>query len=223
MRRFCLPTVFAMFAGCHTGGVVGVDAPDGPGDDAAPQLGITISWRADPPVPGPLTDKITVSDATFQLDHLQVTADSGSTATTKRSELLWNASQMPRQDAFPSAPVGVYSRVSVAMIGGGLGEHTYEIHGTWTDSGETTPFVIEDNMPLIFGMDCSATLTAGGRLTMRIDLDLKDAVNGINFKALARPGQGVIEIKGGPELMMFRERLKDAFKVEDDSDDDDHD
>src|SRR5437773_8583515 len=70
-----------VFAACHADGGMspGVDAsPDGPpvDTDGPPSaLGLWITWRADPALPGDVDGKLTVTDATFQMDRLQVLGD----------------------------------------------------------------------------------------------------------------------------------------------------
>jgi len=72
-----------VFAGCHVGSAAQLDAPDKPGDGAQHSLGMFVRWRASPTLPGPLSDKLVVSDATFQLDHFQIVADAGSVTRSK--------------------------------------------------------------------------------------------------------------------------------------------
>jgi len=62
--------VLLVLVGCHGAGSVAPDASTKP--DVPPQAqGLTVTWRARPNVPGMITDKITVTDAVFQLQHLQ--------------------------------------------------------------------------------------------------------------------------------------------------------
>lgn len=217
MRHFWFLLVFA---GCHPGSAVGPDAPDAPGDVPAPPRGLFIEWNATPPVPGPLGDRLTVTELMFHLEHLQITSDAGSSSTTRsRYVVAWNASDRPTQEAFPDAPAGVYSKVSLAMIGG-QGDYSYRVDGTWQAPDDSTvAYRIEDRMPLILGLDCEATLSAGGAATLTIELDLTDAIEGIDFERLWDDGQTRIDLFAGPELNDFRDRLKGAFQVDDDDQD----
>src|SRR5262249_3061889 len=132
-----------VFAACHIGGGEPM-TPDGASDGSRgsdggdqPGLGMFVAWHANPHLPGVVSDKITVSDATFQLDHFQVIGDAGVDARTTHSRyfLTWDGTGGPQQETFPLAPVGVYSKLALVMMSGNLGDQSYEIHGTFTDSG----------------------------------------------------------------------------------------
>ena len=215
-----------VFAACHfDGGTVNPDAPgDGSGggsDGANPALGMFVTWRADPALPGAVTDKIAVTEATFQIDHLEVVGDAGVDSRTTHARYLvaWDAGTKPGQESFPQAPVGVYSKINVVMSVGNLSENIYEIRGTWTDTGmPARSFRIRDRgMALSISVDCDETLPAAGTARMALKLDLRNALESINFKMLADEDDE-IDVRDGPQLMMFRARLRDAFKVEEDDD-----
>jgi hypothetical protein len=219
MRSFWFLLVFA---GCDPSSAAGTDAAGMPDDGPMPERGLFVEWRAKPPVPGPLTEQLTVADARFRLDHFQVTSDAGSTNTTRsRYMLAWSAGGGPSQEAFPDAPAGVYSKISLAMITGRPGDYSYRIDGTWEAPDKSiVTYRIEDRLPLTFGFDCDETLSAGGSATLTIKLDLKDAIEGIDFERLWDEGQTEIQLDDGPELLDFRDRLKRAFKVENNEDED---
>lgn len=210
-----------VFAACHLGGgeVVTPDAPGdgvGPGSDGSnPALGMFVMWRADPVLPGSVTDKIAVTSATFQIDRLEVVGDAGVDARTTHSKYLltWDSGRKPSQESFAQAPVGVYSKINLVMAVGNLSENAYEIRGTWTDSGMLAKsFRIRDRgLALSASVDCDETLPAAGTATITLKLDLRNALNGINFKMLA--GEDEIDIRDGPQLAEFRMRLKDAFEL----------
>jgi hypothetical protein len=210
-----------VFAACHPAGETpGVDAsPDGTtggSDGSQTALGMFVTWHADPALPGVITDKITVTDATFQLDHLQVVGDAGNDARTTHSKYLlsWDSQGKPSQEKFPDAPVGVYSKISLVMMTGSLGENSYEIHGTWTDINmPTKQFEIRDRVTVSISIDCDKELPAAGMASIGIKLDLKDALNGIDFKLLENDDSG-LELKEGPQLVEFRDRLKKSFKLD---------
>jgi hypothetical protein len=213
-----------VFAACHSDGgqLPGVDAsPDGPpidGDGQPSALGMSITWHADPSLPGTISDKITVTDATFQMDHLQILGDAGVDARTTHSKYLlsWDAQGKPAQERFPDAPVGVYSKILVVMMTGALGANAYEIHGTWMDSNaQPIRFEIRDRLTLSLAIDCDEELPAAGSATLGVKLDLKDALNSIKFEDL-EPEEGQLELNDGPQLIQFRDRLKKAFKLGDD-------
>jgi hypothetical protein len=201
-----------LLVGCHIGGAVVPDTPDDPGDGSQRGLGIFVDWRAEPSLPGTLTDEITVSEAMFQVDHFQLLADAGS-VTRARYLLTWDAESEPQQDAFPDAPPGVYSKVALVMMGGNLGEDAFRIRGTWRDNDLTIPFEVSDINQLSISLDCDETLPAGGSASVAIRLDLRDAISGIDFTSLGLD-DGVLELKDGPGLITFRSRLQQAFTLD---------
>jgi hypothetical protein len=205
-----------VFVGCHSGGAATPDSSVEP--DGQPQrLGMFVGWEASPALPGALSDKLTVSDATFNVFYFQVVGDAGSDARTAHAKypLAWRAGTTPGREAFYDAPAGVYSKVTLNLMGGSFGENAFQIQGTVRDNGMLKPFRIEDRMPLNIAFYFNrTTLMAAGSVSLAIQLDLRDAVNGINFKNVDED-DGVLEVHEGPELAGFRERLQHAFKVDD--------
>jgi hypothetical protein len=191
------------------------DGSDGPQASS----GVFVEWRAKPALPGQVTDRITVTDVTFQLDHLQVLGDNTTVTDTRtihsRYLLGWSGTGKPAQEQFPDAPIGLYSKISFLMTNGNLGENTYEIHGTWRDpTNVIKPFEIRDRALVVVSLDCSATLPVGGSANLAIRVDLSNALNGIDFTMLENEDGG-LELKDGPQLIDFRTRLRDAFKLDD--------
>ena len=210
-----------VFAACHIGGQAADPdaAGDGTGtgsDGSNPGLGMFVTWRADPALPGTVTDKIAVTSATFQIDRLEVVGDAGVDARTTRSKYLlsWDSSGKPSQESFAQAPVGVYSKINLVMAVGNLSEDLYEIRGTWTDTGALPrSFRIRDRgLSLSAAVDCDKTLPAAGTATITLKLDLRNALNGINFKML-EDEEGGLELRDGAQLLAFRMRLRDAFAL----------
>lgn len=203
--------VLLMVTGCQFSSMAGSNTPDAPGDGAH-GLGMFVTWKANPAIPGILSDKITVSDATFQIDHLQVVADAGNVMRTKY-QLAWDQTTTPTTDAFPDAPPGMYSKVTLVMMTAGLGTYAYQIHGTWRDSDQTKNFEIRDSAALSIGLDCSAMLAAAGSATIGIKLDLRDALDGIDFRNVDEE-DGTLELSDGQELLALRSRLMNAFQLD---------
>jgi hypothetical protein len=200
-----------MVTGCQFSSTATPGTPDA-SEDGPHNLGMFVSWKANPTIPGVLSDKITVSDATFQVDHLQVVADAGNVMRTKYL-LAWDQTTTPKTDVFPDAPPGMYSKVSLVMMSGGLGSYAYQIHGTWRDSGETRNFEIRDSAALIIGFDCSEMLAAASSATIGIKLDLRDALDGIDFRN-AGDEDGTLELSDSQELFALRSRLMNAFQLD---------
>jgi len=204
--------VFLVLAACNVSGPAAPDTPGEPGDGPHHGLGMFVSWSASPMLPGTLTDKISVMEATFQLDHFQIVADAGSVTRTKYL-LAWKGNDAPKQDMFPDAPPGLYSKITLSMMGGSFGDDAFEIRGMWRDNGPPKNFVIHDDAPLNLSIDCSETLAAAGSTTIAIKVDLKDAISGIDFKNVDEE-DGAYELHDGPELSGFRSRLQRAFKLD---------
>ncbi|HEX2686509.1 MAG TPA: hypothetical protein VHN14_07820 [Kofleriaceae bacterium] len=201
-----------LLGACHIGSEVGPDTPAEPGHDAQYGLGMFVSWTADPSLPGGLTDKITVSDVTFQVDHFQILGDAGS-ITHSKYLLAWGAATAPEQDVFPDAPPGVYSKVALVMMGGSFGEDAFRVRGIWRDNGIPKQFEIHDPHPLSISIDCNATLPVAGSAMIGIRVNLEAALSGVNYKNLDVE-DGILELQDGPELAGFRGRLQKAFDLD---------
>jgi hypothetical protein len=204
--------VLMVFAGCQNGGSAMPDTPVGTDDGSQHGLGMFVSWNANPALPGMLSDKLSVSDATFQLNHFQVVADSGGSMHSKYL-LAWSAGMAPAKEMFPDATAGVYSKASLDL-GGNLASFAYQIHGIWSDDKGPKPFTIEDSVPLTISIDCNKLLPAAGSAEIAIKFDLGDPLGTVSFKDL-EDEDGPIEITGQSNqlvLAVFRARLPHAFK-----------
>ena len=205
--------VLLMVAGCQFSSMAGPNTPDAAAGDGRPHgLGMFVTWRANPTIPGTLSDNLTVSDATFQIDRLQIVAEAGNVMRT-RSLLAWDSTATPQEENFPGAPPGMYSRVTLVMMPGGYGDYAYQIHGTWRDTSPPKNFEIRDNTALSIGLNCSAMLAAAGSATIGLKVDLRDALDGIDFKSLDEE-DGVLELHDGQALIDFRGRLMNAFELD---------
>lgn len=198
-----------MIAACHEAGTPAIDAPDGPGANA----GLFVTWGARPRLPGPLTASITLSQVTFGIDRFEVQSDADGGTSRARYPLTWSAGATPVPETFPDAPSGLYSRVAITL--GGYYDNAYEIEGTWLDRGKTKPFRIVDRGTLKTSFELSATLAAGGAATIGIDIELADAVGGLDFHRLDDDDGELELLTGDPQLVGFRKRLADAFRIAD--------
>lgn len=207
--------VLMVFTGCQAGGSVMPDTPVGTTDGSQHGLGMFVSWNARPALPGMVSDKLTISEATFQLNHFQIVADSGNSMRSKYL-LAWSAGMAPSQEMFPDATAGVYSKASLDL-GGSLVGYAYRIRVTWNDDKGPKPFEIVDVVPLTIVLDCNQVLAAAGSAEIAIKVDLRNALNNINFKDL-EDEDGTIEINNTHNmgaLQAFRTHLNDAFKSDD--------
>jgi hypothetical protein len=213
--------VLLLFAACQSGSPAAPDALIVPDSGPPAKLGIYVAWSAKPSLPGALDDKLSVTDATFQLSQLELIGDAepGSESTTHAKYLLaWNSLGAPKPEEFPDAPVGMYSKITVNMASVGLGALAYQIRGTWRDGGVSYPFRIEDRLPLRTTLDCAQMLVAGSWASIAISVELEDPISHVDFKLLPSDPGGLFLTTGNPQLLDFRDRLTKAFKVHDDDD-----
>jgi len=207
--------VMLVCVGCHSGGTVTPDTPVDP-DGPVHGLGMFVTWRADPELPGDVTDKITVSDATFQLEHLQLVSDAGADGRTTHSryQLRWGTGAVPALESFPNAPVAMYQRIAMDLRPGSLQPFAYQIQGTFDDdnSADTERFRIVNPMPMSLPIDCNVTLAPGGSVSIVVKIDLKDALGRIDFKNVPEIA-GVHVLSGGPMLNDLNKRLVGAFEA----------
>ena len=212
MRLIGAMILLGLLTACHIGSPAGPDTPVEPGDDAPHGLGMFVRWDADPGLPGPLTDRIGVSEVTFQIDHFQIVGDAGNATHTKYL-LAWDMDNVPQLDAFPDAPSGLYSRIDVVMMGGGsFGEDAFRIEGTWRDSGGPRRFQIHDRIPITVSLGCTEILPVAGSATIAIRVDLTEALGAVDYRNLDEEG-GVLDLHDGQEMSNFRDRLAQAFSL----------
>lgn len=204
-----------VLVGCHGAGSVTPDASIEP-DVPVRSQGLTVTWRAQPSVPGMITDKITVTDAVFQLQHLQLVSDASSAQTTQGPlELEWSANGSPSDEVFPDAPVAHYQQILLDMRSDRPPfSYAYQIQGVWQDDGDSRPFQIVDLTILEVPVACDVMLPANGSVTVAVQLDLRNALNGIDFKSLPTD-HGMLVLNGGPQLLDLRDQLMhQAFTIE---------
>lgn len=204
-----------VLVGCHGAGSVTPDASIGP-DVPVRSQGLTVTWRAQPSVPGMITDKITVTDAVFQLQHLQLVSDASSAQTTQGPlELEWSSDGSPSDEVFPDAPVAHYQQILLDMRSDRPPfSYAYQIQGLWQDDGDSRPFQIVDLTILEVPVACDVMLPASGSVTVAVQLDLRNALNGIDFKSLPTD-HGMLVLNGGPQLLDLRDQLMhQAFTIE---------
>lgn len=209
--------VLMVLVGCHGADSVASDASTEP--DVPPRSqGLTVTWRARPSLPGMITGKITVTEAVFQLAHLQLVGDASSDHTThSRLQLEWDSDGSPRDELFEDAPVAHYQQILLDIRSDVRppSSFAYRIEGTWQDDGDSGQFRIADPMTLEVPVACDVVLPATGSVTVAVRLDLRDALDGIDFKSLPT-ADGVRVLIGGPKLAELRDELAHhAFVVDD--------
>lgn len=157
----------------------------GASSDAQPQSGLTVTWSAQPSIPGPFSG-VQVSSLKLRVARLEVIGDTGSsTGTTKTDfDVPWSAITTPFPINFFAAEPGVYSNVSL-QLDGKVVAPSYEILGTVVINGATELFKISDTAALsvdITGFDL--TLMAGDAVEVPIRVDLDEVLDAVNFAML---------------------------------------
>lgn len=214
-----------VFAGCGNPGTQIM--PDGaPVHDGPPRVGgLTVSWDAQPGLPGEVNSKFTVTEATFQLEYLQVESDVGPAEKTTHSkfQVRWADGAAPDQDVFPDAPAATYRSVLIGMRSA-PGQPAYQIKGNWEDDEEgggtgaggtgSRPFRITDNVSsLMLQLPCQKTLPAGGAIAISVKVDLKQVLDNLDFKNIPPMG-GVVVVDAGPLLTAVRSQIGKVFALE---------
>lgn len=205
--------VLLVVVGCHGAGSVTPDASTEP-DVPTRSQGLTVTWNARPSVPGMITDKITVTDAVFQLEHLQLVSDAGGTTHT-RLQLEWGADGSPPDEEFPEAAVAHYQQILLDMRPDARPpfSYAYQIQGMWQDESSIRPFQIADPTILEVPIPCDVMLPANGSVTVAVRLDLRDALSGIDFQSLPMD-HGMLVLNGGSQLSGVRDELTRAFVID---------
>jgi hypothetical protein len=209
--------VLLVLVGCHGAGSVTPDSSTEP--DVPPRSqGLIVTWRAQPSLPGKISDKIMVTDVVFQLEHLQLVSDASSDHTThSRLQLEWDSGGAPPDEVFEDAPVAHYQQIVLDMRSDARPpfSYAYQIEGTWQDDEDSGPFRIADPTILQVPVACDVMLPASGSVTVAVRLDLRNALNAINFKNLPMDG-GVRVLSSGKQLVDLRDQLRHAFVQDDD-------
>jgi hypothetical protein len=144
----------------------------------------------------------------------------GDASTTKeRVELRWGKGDGPSPMVFDQAPAGKYANIDILIRGEGE-SHSYQISGMVTVRGTSYPYEIEDDEPLSVSVQLpsSATLPAGGSLSVGVRVNLKDIVRDLDFASVPID-DGVIKIKdedsGRAVLTAARAAMVKAFHHDD--------
>ncbi len=206
--------VLLVLVGCHGAGSVAPDASTEP--DVPPRSqGMTVTWDARPGVPGMITDKVIVTDAVFQLEHLQLVSDAGGTTHT-RLQLSWDSQGTPPDEEFPDAPTARYQQILLDMRSDAHPPFSlaYQIEGMWQDGGDSRPFRIADPSIVEVAIACDVALPANGMVTVPVRLDLRNMLNAIDFKDLQME-DGMLVLDSGPQLLPLRQLIQQAFSVDD--------
>jgi hypothetical protein len=149
----------------------------------------------------------------FHIQHLQVIGDNGQPMTNSAFDVSWNTpGANPETVAFVAAPSGLYSQINLE-IDASLLDNSYVISGTTRVGPMMRPFRVEDRGSLDVDIKSYAvTLSPGADATMTVRLDLKDALNSVDW-GMVNNQQGTLVLDdSSPQMVDFRDKLGDAFK-----------
>lgn len=156
-----------------------------PSSDAQASTGLTVTWTAQPMLPGRFSD-VTISRVKLRLARLEVIGDTGSSSGTTLTDfdVIWSATTTPLPISFFSAEPGLYSRASL-QIDGKVVARSYEIRGTVVINGTTEPFEISDTAALAVDVSgYNVTLMAGQAVEVPIHVDMDNAIDAVDFASL---------------------------------------
>jgi hypothetical protein len=215
-----------IFGACHTtvhdrpdAGTVGDGAkPDAPGSGSA---GLSITWAVTPNIPGNPTTEVSVTDIAFLLVDANVTGDSGS-VMSPALKLEWcepstcevsGAVTSPHPVEFPSAPIGLYSKVALD-IDGQLVDNSWWINGSAMVNGSNLPFKIYDRNSLPIALDIDTMLSPGKSVTVAIDVDLGHVFDAIDFSKIDNDDGTLVLDTDDDYMPTFVANLGSSFTVQ---------
>ncbi|HUJ57365.1 MAG TPA: hypothetical protein VLX92_02700 [Kofleriaceae bacterium] len=205
--------IAALFGAC---GASHHDHPDGsmPGDDGGGSAGLTVPWSLTFDVPGDVpgsTFDAEVDEVVFKVLSLEVTGDAGSVQIPKEVDVGWDTTSKPDAIVFPSAPVGLYSKLSI-RVDGQLADNSFWINGHATVGGTTYPFKIYDRYFLTMTIDLNTMLSPDGSASIPIQVQLDQALNTLDFSKLDRDDDTITLDNGDFTTMTaFEKALEQAF------------
>lgn len=178
-----------LLAGCPVGTADDQDDIDAAGDGNSGTSGLTVTWDANPDVPGTIAVDLEVDELRLETSSLRVIGDSappGDSRTTRAPlDLRWRdeegTSQMPADIELVAAPPGLYSRLEIGV--GGSNEHL-RIKGTVRVGSELKDFDIEDERQHPITMNLVLALGPGQHSTIPVSVDVALILASIPFDQL---------------------------------------
>lgn len=184
-----------------------------PGDGAAPPHGLLVSWRATPPLPGPVKADLNVSSAVFHVSRLQIIGDSGQPMTQAPLALAWSGEGGgdPATIGFSNAPGGLYSQIAIDLQA--VGTSSYEIRGTVKVGGITKPFWIHDTASVDVDIPSYAVaFSPGVDATLPVRIDIEPPIATVDFAMVLEVG-GTLEVgPTDPQIEEVRDKIDNVFK-----------
>jgi hypothetical protein len=195
---------------CHTSQM---NTPDAAGADASTTgPGLTVSWALQPKIPGNVKENVWVDEATFKLDSLNVTGDAASVALPDEVDLTWDDDGTPAPLTFPSAPTGLYSKLSL-RVDGQLVDNSYWINGHVMVEGTMYPFKIYDRDYLDISLYQDETLAPGGSVEVPVLIELDHALDGIDWSKIDNESGTLVLDTLDSYMQTFRANLVQSFVI----------
>ena len=205
--------VAGLLAGCHGADVATPpDGDSGSGGDP----GLFVQWTSNPTIPDTSGDSPRVEAVSLWAESLRVIGDAGpGDPRTTESQFVveWSASRQPEPLAFPDAPTGLYSKVSM-QLDGHLILPSYRISGHVTlSNNETVAFEIEDRDALALSLAIDRMLPPGGTVNVGLVLELQQAVSSVDFETLPIEDSKRQLDTNNAQMPAFRAKLIESFKI----------
>jgi hypothetical protein len=210
-------------------GETGDVTPDGPPSE---RTGLTLEFIADTEIPAQLGPTVRVDDIYLNGSMIRAIGDATTQdeqPTTRRDHALhWDTGEAPPGLTFSAAPTGEYSYVELRIANrpGAPRYEAFEIRGRVRDDDgdggdgdgdgdRWTDFRIRAVTPIVIAqVPASMRLEAGRPLTIRLELAVRQLLQGIDWASLPRR-DGALQL--GEEtpaaLASFCGQLGDAFRA----------
>ena len=201
----------ALLCACHTSQM---NVPDGGDDhhDGGNGTGLSVVFSIKPQVPGDVGNNATVDEAVFKLSTLQLTGDAASVSTPNEIDLAWREGAGPDSINFPSAPTGVYSKLSL-RIDGQLTDNSYWINGHAQVNGTTYPFKIYDRDYLAIALYPDTELQPGGSAQIGVEIAIDNALGVIDWSKVDNENGTLVLDTFDSFMPTFRQKMTESFAL----------
>jgi len=155
-------------------------------DGPSQQSGLTVTWAAQPAIPGSFATNVVIDSVKLKIARLEVIGDTGSTTNTTTTDFdaIWSMTGGPFPIPFFFAQPGLYSRVSL-QIDGKLMAPSYEVTGSVLIGSTNEMFTITDTAALPVDVSgYSVALMAGQAEDVPIRVDMQPVINAVDFAML---------------------------------------
>ncbi len=182
---------------------------------------LRLAWTGQPAaLPAPVGGNVTLATASFAAMNLRVVGDAGPgdpRTLVDHVAIAWSAGAQPPPIAFPSAPLGKYSRVVFSLDGEdqvsqATAAASYTLTGTVAIQGAAAvPFRVTDDTEISVAFDVDAELVVNADATVEVAVDLAKIVGAVDFKTLPVVDGVRVLASDDPQADAVRAKLVDAF------------